>query len=1057
MSKSLRMMPIRKVLLILCLFVVSLFAIRAAWYSLMMKPDPSVPKAVQGVLDLRNWSFSEDQITVLNGEWEFFPSQLLPSNVVDKTGPVPPATTIQVPGTWNETLNPKNHSPYGYGTYRLRVLVTPDPSRSYGMYVPSLRSASKVYVNGQLLASSGEPAAEARLYSARTIPYSLMFTSDRNEIDIELQVANYDHYREGGIIRSIKFGSYPAIEKEKWFSVSMQIIVCAVLAMHAIYACILYVIGMRQKAFLPFLLLIVSATVMTLADDDKLLLQWLTFDYSWSVRLVFLAYIAVAAFLLHFAKQLLPEGSRRKTAYRVVTWLCILSAGVVIFSSANWVFKLGIVYFLLPFVVCVMLLIRSVRTAVTEDEDALFLALGMTGITTNVLGALFRTRFWPDMGYYPIDLIVTFLMFASFWFKRYFHATAQSVELASKLQAADRAKDLFLANTSHELRNPLHGMINIAQSILETPDRDRDGKERENLELLISVGKRMSFLVNDLLDMARLRENGIRLHVRELKIQAVAPGVTDMLRFMLSGKNIRLVNTIPDTFPAVLADEIRLTQILFNLLHNAVKYTVEGSITLHASMEADKAHICVTDTGIGMDAETKRRIFLPYEQGDPDTTAVSGGIGLGLSITKQLVELHAGTLEVRSTPGSGSQFCFTLPLARSVHELSSDAPWQEAPAGSAEAAASSIDRLKTAAYASTDLSEAAAASEPLRHVAPEPTDSLASELPNILAIDDDPINLSILVNLLSTQRYRIVTASSGKEALALLDSREWDLVISDVMMPGISGYELTRQIRERFTLSELPILLLTARSQPEDIEAGFRSGANDYVTKPVDAQELRSRVQSLTEMKRSARERLRMEAAWLQAQIQPHFLFNTLNSIAALQLVNPDRMSGLLDAFGNYLRMSFDFHNSERLVPLSYELDLVRSYLYIEKERFEDRLDIRWEIDEVPGLRLPPLSIQPLVENAVRHGVLKRRSGGTICIRIKNRGDRTEIAVIDDGVGMNEETRLALLSQRQHAKRSGIGLINTDRRLRQGYGEGLLIESAPDLGTTVRFFVPSND
>src|SRR5690625_7730878 len=120
--------------------------------------------------------------------------------------------------------------------------------------------------------------------------------------------------------------------------------------------------------------------------------------------------------------------------------------------------------------------------------------------------------------------------------------------------------------------------------------------------------------------------------------------------------------------------------------------------------------------------------------------------------------------------------------------------------------------------------------------------------------------------------------TSGSKALALLDLQEWDLVISDVMMQHMSGYELTRTIRERFTMTELPILLLTARSQSIDIEKGFLSGANDYVIKPVDALEIRSRVRVLTEVKRSAREQLQMEAAWLQAQIQPHFLFNTLNA-----------------------------------------------------------------------------------------------------------------------------------------------------------------------------------
>src|SRR5699024_2591755 len=149
-----------------------------------------------------------------------------------------------------------------------------------------------------------------------------------------------------------------------------------------------------------------------------------------------------------------------------------------------------------------------------------------------------------------------------------------------------------------------------------------------------------------------------------------------------------------------------------------------------------------------------------------------------------------------------------------------------------------------------------------------------------------------------------------------------DLVIADVMMPEMSGYELTRIIRQRFTRSELPILLLTARNRQEDIENGFLAGANDYVTKPVDAVELRSRVLAHTESKQSFRARIQMESAWLQAQIQPHFLFNTLNSIIALSEIDMERMHKLVDAFSQVLRSKFNFQNLNHFIPIERELEL---------------------------------------------------------------------------------------------------------------------------------------
>src|SRR5699024_9012627 len=153
--------------------------------------------------------------------------------------------------------------------------------------------------------------------------------------------------------------------------------------------------------------------------------------------------------------------------------------------------------------------------------------------------------------------------------------------------------------------------------------------------------------------------------------------------------------------------------------------------------------------------------------------------------------------------------------------------------------------------------------------------------------------------------------------------------------------------------------------------------------KPVDALELKARVEAVIHLKQSINDQLRMEAALLQAQIQPHFLFNTLNSIAALSEVDPKKMNQLLMEFGNYLRKSFDLDNLSVLVPIEQELDLVRSYLYIEKVRFGSRLEVFWDIPNQLDFKLPPLSIQPIVENAVKHGLLKKNAGGTLTISIK--------------------------------------------------------------------------
>lgn len=270
----------------------------------------------------------------------------------------------------------------------------------------------------------------------------------------------------------------------------------------------------------------------------------------------------------------------------------------------------------------------------------------------------------------------------------------------------------------------------------------------------------------------------------------------------------------------------------------------------------------------------------------------------------------------------------------------------------------------------------------------------------------------------------------------------------------MSGYELTRLIRERFMLYELPIILLTARSEREDIYTGFRAGANDYVTKPVDAMELKYRAWSLSSLKQAVNDRLRMEAAYLQAQIHPHFLFNKLNSITALSEIDSDKMRKLVEAFTFYLRISFDFLTAGKLVSLSRELQLVENYLYIEQQRFEERLQIEWDVNwDRDDVLIPPLTIQPLVENAVRHGILSMAKGGTLSIRIKSEAGAIRVTISDTGIGMNREQVAKLLSPVGKEER-GIGLFNTHSRLTQLYGQGLHIQSEPGAGTAVSFTIP---
>ncbi|WP_339316939.1 ATP-binding protein [Paenibacillus sp. FSL R10-2734] len=1021
----------RKLFLIIVLFLAVLTGFRILW--VWASPHSIEPQLVKGVLDLRDKELNQDKLLTLNGQWEFYPNILLPSFNKESLTKATTKKYIQVPGQWNDAFIDGEKSANGYGSYRLRVLVDKNEKQSYGILISGVRTSSKIYINGELLGSSGSPTSNKEDYIARVIPYSISFTTDKSEIEIVIHAANYSLADTGGIVRPILFGSEKALTHQRLISIGLQLLLCVVLLLHAIYAAILYIIGPRQKMLIYFFLLVITATTTVLMDDDKLLLYLLPLSYQWAFKILFISNIMTFIFILQTSKHLMFKNMKIKSV-SIMTGLSLAHIFFILVGPVVQHYELYTpIFFINLFVLGLEVVVLFLKSILRNYDGSIFLLLSILAIINSTLWGCFKNFNLVDATYYPFDLIIAFLGFATFGFKHYFWNTKQTENLAQSLQRTVTQKDNFLANTSHELKNPLHSIINIAETVLDSERESLMHQNADNLELLITVGRRMSLLLNDLLDQSQLRESNIKLQLKNVPIQSVAVGVLDMLKFLTEGKSITLISEIPESFPSIVADEKRLIQILFNLLQNAVKFTSVGSVRVHADIHKGLARIHITDTGIGMNEEMQLRAFQPYEQFDSSMTAISGGIGLGLSICKQLVELHGGEISVVSSLGKGSTFTFTMPLSDpAIREFKSKLPSvTEFPNKSPKITESEITTTSATSTPSTD-----------------------GRRPKILAVDDDPVNLKILTGLLSIQDYEMITVTSGIDALIKLDTDQWDLIITDVMMPQMSGYELTQRIRERFTIAELPILLLTARSQPEDIYTGFVSGANDYIMKPMNAMELKGRVRSLTDLKQSVNERLRLEAAYLQAQIQPHFLFNTLNSISALASFDINRMSHLIDAFSSYLRLSFNFLNALPMIPIERELELVRAYLYIEKERFEDRMTINWELAENLHFQLPPLTIQPLVENAVRHGILSRAKGGTLSISIKDLADDIEITITDNGKGMTSEQLKQLLSSQFNGTR-GIGFINTHKRLLRIYGKGLQIKSEEGQGTSVSFKIPS--
>jgi signal transduction histidine kinase/class 3 adenylate cyclase len=468
---------------------------------------------------------------------------------------------------------------------------------------------------------------------------------------------------------------------------------------------------------------------------------------------------------------------------------------------------------------------------------------------------------------------------------------SEAREREETLKRVDKLKDEFLANTSHELRTPLQGIIGLSEALYERAQAD---EEKENLAMIISSGKRLNSLVNDILDFSKLKNFDIALQKKVVDLYALVNLVLRNNIPLIKGKDLKLINAVPPDLPDLYGDENRIQQVLYNLVGNAIKFTESGHVKVTASPSGGMVQATVEDTGIGIPNEKKEVIFQEFQQGDGSTARKFAGTGLGLSISKRLIEMHGGALWVESENGTGSRFFFTLPVSANKTKSTN---------------------VEESEGDSTVFEGAQEIEKPVQSALKIASDGGISDAIHILVVDDEPINHQVLNNHLSELRYNITRAMNGREALEALDNgTRYDLVLLDVMMPGMSGYEVCQKIREKYLPSELPVIMVTAKNQVEDMVSGLHNGANDYLGKPFTRQEFLARINTQIDLHRifeiarrfvpnefiQALGRQRITEVHLgdQASKEVTVLFADIRGYTTLsENMTPDENFGFIDAF----------------------------------------------------------------------------------------------------------------------------------------------------------------
>lgn len=416
----------------------------------------------------------------------------------------------------------------------------------------------------------------------------------------------------------------------------------------------------------------------------------------------------------------------------------------------------------------------------------------------------------------------------------------------AKLLKLDKLKDTFLANTSHELRTPLNGIVGITESLMDGAYGSVSDSVLEKLRTIAYSGRRLSVLINDILDYSKLKEKRVALSTHSVNLRDVVDLVFALLSPLAQNKGITLLNHVTDQLPWVEADSNRLQQILLNLVGNAIKYSHKGYVRVFAEPERDKVKISIEDTGIGVPQEDLNLIFDAFNQVDSADSRPQEGTGLGLAVSKQLVELHGGRLAATSKIGIGSTFYFTLPKARSrptQEPIRVSKSLLEAEAFSVRYSSLGKSSPSKDASSKKRFSTPSSASGSIVHDLPGPV--WAKDC-TILIVDDDPVNRMVLLGMLSLHHYRVQEAKDGYEALRILASptNGIDMVLLDIMMPGMDGFAVCEKIRADHAQHELPVIFLTAKDVEQDVKHGFDVGANEFVCKPVSKYQLLPRIEN---------------------------------------------------------------------------------------------------------------------------------------------------------------------------------------------------------------------
>ncbi len=662
-----------------------------------------VPLAEQGVIDLTQWDFTDGEIAYLDGSWEFYWNKLLvPQDFSTKEKS--PAAFLRVPGDWNNSPPESGQvSGQGYGTYRLKVkLSNSELLKPKGLYISSVASAYKLWVDGELLAENGKIGTDPAEMQPKNYAKIVLFTPKHSEVEIVIQVANFSQ-RKGGLWKSIGFASEETILYKRDLNVAYGIFVIGCLFIMALYHFAIYLIRRKNKSPLFFGALCLSIVLRSLLLDETLLVRFFPqIDWTLAVKVEYITIVLSMVFIVLFAHT--QYGAEMNKRFRNFFVLVGLAFSLFVLVTPPRIFTYGLtaieVYLLVSYLYIIAV---HLLAAIRKRPGSLLNGIGHLAFLLTIINEILYYRIASSLGsLVPLGLLVflfTQMLNLSITFaqsltrvenlsaelqqinesleEKIAERTVALQEANAGLQRAneelstmEQSRRKLLTNISHELGTPLTSIQGYIKAMIDGIVKADDPKF---LRLIYDKTVFLHRIIRDLFELTKMEAKqvpfdystqGLVPYVRKIYEKFAHDLKKDDLQFVLESVNSPIAGRVP----LVSIDVVRIEQVFSNLLVNAAKYTpAGGTIRLRVGLLADEkwgghAVISVEDTGKGIDEKDLPYIFDRFYKGSEQSRKHAAGVGLGLAISKEIIAIHQGTMEVESSKGAGSTFRFTLPV-----------------------------------------------------------------------------------------------------------------------------------------------------------------------------------------------------------------------------------------------------------------------------------------------------------------------------------------------------------------------------------------------------------